>query len=200
MADIACQKNQHSKSSVALMRCVPIAIFTSRNLRETIDFARRDALLTHSHPTCQNANIAYCTAIAHLIECPKDVQGALSKASSTCLTAPGSSEDITTWINGEVADDARSDPGFLKHAFSLAFWHLRQRSTFEEALRDTLMRGGDTDANASIVGGMMGAYHGAEQLPSTLKEPVLACLSPRPRPAAYAACRIPDLVRKLYNY
>ncbi|CAI5498198.1 unnamed protein product [Closterium sp. Naga37s-1] len=52
--------------------------------------------------------------------------------------------------------------GWVKWGFLLAFYHLLRRSSYEEAIEDTLMRGGDTDTNAAIVGGMVGALHGVE--------------------------------------
>ncbi|CAI5996152.1 unnamed protein product [Closterium sp. NIES-64] len=52
--------------------------------------------------------------------------------------------------------------GWVKWGFLLAFYHLLRRSSYDEALEDTLVRGGDTDTNAAIVGGMVGALHGVE--------------------------------------
>ncbi|CAI7820838.1 unnamed protein product [Closterium sp. NIES-53] len=52
--------------------------------------------------------------------------------------------------------------GWVKWGFLLAFYHLLRRSSYEEAIEDTLVRGGDTDTNAAIVGGMVGALHGVE--------------------------------------
>jgi hypothetical protein len=41
-------------------------------------------------------------------------------------------------------------------------------------LQDVLSYGGDVDTNASIVMGMMGAFHGINGIPITLKEKVLS--------------------------
>ena len=60
--------------------------------------------------------------------------------------------------------------------------------------------GGDTDTNAAIVGGMLGALHGAGGVDAELLRPVLA-LDPesaaRPRPAWLAAARLPQLAAAL---
>lgn len=187
-----------SKSNGALVRCVPLCIYTARSLRETIDFSRRDCALSHMNPTCQNTNVAYCAALAHLLEHPKDAQGAIAKATATACTVPGAEDDILGWIDcRDDPGDVSASPGFVKHAFSLAFWHLRQGTDFELAIRDTISRGGDTNTNAAVVGGMLGAYHGTEGLPVHLVDPVLSGLNPRPRPMTYRASRIPELVNKL---
>lgn len=187
-----------SKANGALMRCIPICLFTAKNLRDTIDYARRDAALSHQNPTCQNANVAYCAAVAHLLECPKDTQGAMAKAAATSMTVALCEDDVASWISLDTLADASVNEGFVKHAFSMAFWHLKRGTDFETAIRETIAKGGDTDTNAAIVGGMMGAYHGAEAIPSYLVDPVVAGLNPRPRPMAYRASRIPDIVNKLY--
>ena len=47
--------------------------------------------------------------------------------------------------------------GHLKIAFMWAFHYLKNDFTYEAAIRDILMKGGDTDTNAAIVGGLLGA-------------------------------------------
>ena len=37
---------------------------------------------------------------------------------------------------------------------------------YEEALRETIRLGGDTDTNACIVGGLVGAFVGIKSIPS----------------------------------
>jgi ADP-ribosyl-[dinitrogen reductase] hydrolase len=47
--------------------------------------------------------------------------------------------------------------GFLKIAFVWAFYYLKNETTYSEALKEILLQGGDTDTNAAIVGGLLGA-------------------------------------------
>lgn len=105
--------------------------------------------------------------------------------------------------------------GFVAHALRLAFYHLRRRSTFEAALHHTLAAGGDTDINACIVGGMVGALHGAAAIPADLRSKVEGYrpLPPGQAPAdcatAPGACRerperlwgaqLAPLARRLYE-
>ena len=47
--------------------------------------------------------------------------------------------------------------GWLRHAFIIGFNLLRQEGmTYDKAIFETLMLGGDTDTNACIVGGLIG--------------------------------------------
>ena len=47
--------------------------------------------------------------------------------------------------------------GHLKIAFMWGFHYLREGMTYEDAMYDILGYGGDTDTNACIIGGLLGA-------------------------------------------
>ena len=47
--------------------------------------------------------------------------------------------------------------GLVMIAYQRAFHHLRVGATFQDAIRETVQEGGDTDTNAAIVGGLLGA-------------------------------------------
>ena len=81
--------------------------------------------------------------------------------------------------------------------------HLYLASSFEDALKDMLQRGGDVDTNAAIVGGMMGALHGLARIPNNMKEPVLARTAESPGkvvPALLCASHVPRLATALYGH
>lgn len=97
--------------------------------------------------------------------------------------------------------------GYVRHAFVLAFYHLRRRTPFVDAICQTLCRGGDTDTNACIVGGLMGALYGATAIPDWMTQPVLEpeveggqgsekwCK----RPADLQGTQVPHLAQQLYE-
>ena len=71
-----------------------------------------------------------------------------------------------------------------------------------DALTDTLLRGGDTDTNACIVGGMSGALHGLHSIPAQLRDVVLARNSTSPgnaRPDFLQPVNLLEKVDRLYN-
>ena len=51
---------------------------------------------------------------------------------------------------------------YVKTAILWSLYYLRKDSTFEEAVKDIISRGGDTKNNAAIVGGLIGAAKGIE--------------------------------------
>ena len=62
--------------------------------------------------------------------------------------------------------------------------------------REVLQGGGDTDTNACIVGGLLGAFHGINQIPEHFVKAVIDCDTKfgRNRPDFLHPRQIPDLV------
>lgn len=55
--------------------------------------------------------------------------------------------------------------GWVKIAFCFALYYLKNEIDIKDALHDMLLRGGDTDTNACIVAGLLGAFHGYSNIP-----------------------------------
>jgi ADP-ribosyl-[dinitrogen reductase] hydrolase len=73
-------------------------------------------------------------------------------------------------------------------------------SDYLTALKDVLSEGGDSDTNACIVGGLIGACVGASQLPPAMCQRVLTCdtrKGKRPRPDFLSPRDLEALVTKL---
>ncbi len=161
----AADNNKGSKANGALMRITPLAVAAAKYTEEdAIRFAKADARMTHPHVTCTEVNAAYVLAIRHLILNPGDSDGAFDIAYSYLQS---SMNEATEWMGNAIEGDlpdAHPQAGYVRIAFTYAFYHLKQRSSFRAALSDTLARGGDTDTNACIVGGLMGAYRGINKL------------------------------------
>jgi ADP-ribosyl-[dinitrogen reductase] hydrolase len=170
--------NITSEANGALMRVVPIAVWAAGVIDEDPiplirEYATEDACLSHPNQICIDANILYCIAVAHLIKYPGDALGALEaaekEADKNCTTV------VKEWLKDSHSlsgVDFCHNRGHVRYGFMGAFYHLRRRSMYHEALCDILMRGGDTDTNAAIVGGMIGALMGYEWIPEYIKEPV----------------------------
>ena len=80
--------------------------------------------------------------------------------------------------------------------------HLRLQSSFIDAISSILSMGGDTDTNAAIVGGMVGALQGADGIPDSMKTPVLARGNDSPgipRPAFLTTKALPTICHHLHR-
>jgi ADP-ribosyl-[dinitrogen reductase] hydrolase len=176
-----------SESNGSLMRCSPIGVWAAGDPALAARTARDDSMLTHSNPTCLEACAAYCAAIAAGVDgASKDemfeVAGAHAKGPAH--------EAIKRAAKGIAPTDFFTHQGWVLVALQNAFWCLHALD-FEEALVQTVGRGGDTDTNAAIAGALLGSHYGREKIPPRWIYPVLACRplaeagALRPRPIEY---------------
>ena len=174
--------NPDSQANGAMMRISPLGIFGADHDSEHVaEWARQDAAITHPHPVCQQANALFTMAIAHAVR-----QGCDGRSLY---------EQVVTWaedmeVYGSLLEAVRGAAealpadyvhlqGWVLTAFRNALWQLLHASNLEEAVVDTVMRGGDTDTNAAICGALLGAVWGRNAIPDQWTECVLNC-----RPAA----------------
>ena len=174
--------NPDSQANGAMMRISPLGIFSANHdLEHAAEWARQDAAITHPHPVCRQANALFTMAIAlavrggrstlrlydHVVTWAEDmeVEGSLLEAVRGAAETP-------------PADYVRRR-GWVLTAFRNALWQLLYAPNLEEAVVDTVMRGGDTDTNAAICGALLGAVGGRNAIPDQWAECVLNC-----RPAA----------------
>lgn len=192
-----------SKSNGSLMRATPLGVWGHRlPAEELANYARQDSCLSHPNPSCWQAVAAYAIAIAHLLNQLGDRQGAFAAANG--WAAAHADVEVQSWL----ADAAQGvvvpyEPqiGFVRIGFTHAFRHLLLGSGYVEAITETLAGGGDTDTNACIVGGLVGATVGAEAIPAAWREAVLSCdtAQGQPRPAFLHPQQVPALVEQLLS-
>lgn len=187
MRHAAAAKNADSKANGALMRATPLGGWGWRLDEEAmVAAAMADCGLTHPNPTCKHASAVYCLAIRHLVLNPGDGAGAFAAAEGWARRLHA--DEVVEWL-GLAGDDVdvgyEPQIGFVKYGFVHAFRHLRLGTRYRDALRETLLGGGDTDTNACIVGGLVGALHGEPGIPRAMAEAVTSCDTEkgRPRPA-----------------
>jgi ADP-ribosylglycohydrolase len=178
--------NPDSQANGTMMRISPLGIFgANHDLQQVAEWAKQDAALTHPHPVCLQANALFAMAIAQAIR--------------TRIGAQDLHEQIVLWADEMDADDslleaitgaAEAPPedyvhqqGWVLIAFRNALWQLLHASNLEEAVVDTVMRGGDTDTNAAICGALLGAVCGRDAIPEQIDR-VLAELPPCGRTGA----------------
>ncbi len=178
--------NMASKANGALMRASALGIWSTRlSMKEAAKSARDDASLTHPNPSCLCANAAYVVAIRHLLLNPGDGSGALEQAKAALGPTGHESEEVLSWLedaeNGELPS-AYPSAGFVRIAFCHAFHHMLRGHTYVQAVNQVLACGGDTDTNACIVGGLVGARVGISGIPEKMVRAVLDCDTTKGRP------------------
>jgi len=199
----AVKKNRDSKANGSLMRASAIGVWgAGRSIGSTVFAALFDARLTHPNPTCQWAGVAYVVAIRHLLLNPGDAAGALKLAADMLDEGEGDILEARSWLNDALRGELPASypqAGYIRIAFTWAFHHLSIQSSYESAIFATLARGGDTDTNACIVGGLIGALHGEKSIPEIMRGAVLDCdtRQGRPRPEWLQTTQVDLLIPRL---
>lgn len=214
-----------SEANGSLMRCTPLAIWGRRLPDSQLGLAALcDSLLTHPSPVVAAAESAYVLAAAHLIR-GNSVQQAVQAAEQwlqndfaamyvrgrEILHVPEfEAEDVReglettqTWLANAKAGKlppATVNIGWAKIAFTYAFGYLLHTPsmTFEDAVSKMLLQGGDTDTNAAIVGGLMGASIGANNIPQSFRDAIVKS-QPSDRPDWLWPSAVPELVQDLWD-
>jgi ADP-ribosyl-[dinitrogen reductase] hydrolase len=180
--------NPESQANGALMRISPLGVFgATYPLRQVADWAREDARLTHPHPVCQQLNALYAMAIAHGVATgisPKDLVGEMQRWAEDMNADQVVFNTIKASYETPPSDYVHQQ-GWVLIAFGNALWQLLNAPNLEEALVDTVSRGGDTDTNAAICGALLGAVHGLNALPRRWRETILNCRPEQGRPGVH---------------
>ena len=176
-----------SKANGSLMRASPLGVWGALHDDEaTAAAAIADAKMSHPNAACTDAAAAYAIAIASLVRAPGDRETAIARAKA--WVGAHADGEVRGWL-GDALDGRlpgfTPQDGFVRIAFTHAFAHLARGSDWESAVRETLAGGGDTDTNACIVGGLVGAACGVTAIPVRARSAVLECdhtraSSPRP--------------------
>ncbi len=208
-AGLTGRPNHSSQANGALMRISPLGIFgAGYELSQVSEWARLDASLTHPNSVCQQANALYAMAIAHSIR-----SGAGSQSLYESIQAWAAEMEVAPALTTAIQDAADSAPadyvhqqGWVLIALQNALWQLLHAPNLEEAVVDTVMRGGDTDTNAAICGALLGAVHGLDAVPDQWSQRVLNCRPEagkpgvhQPRPKCFWPVDALELAEKLLH-
>lgn len=194
--EIVRQLNSSSEANGSLMRATAIASYIDTHPKLDIQFgiqlAKEDAKLSHPNIVCQEVNMIYVFSLIHLLKgySTKDTLTLTDYFIQHSIT----SDKVKEWYFNESKDialmDCKQNMGHVRWGFVLSYYFLRNSTiSFEEAIKITLMKGGDTDTNAAIVGGLVACY---QEIPEYMLNPVLSfdCIKELPthrvRPSEYS--------------
>jgi ADP-ribosylglycohydrolase len=189
--------NPESQANGAMMRASPLGIQGARDSDyDAIDrWAEEDARITHPNPVCVDANILYTRAIAEAIrnpQIPLEIYELYGEIARWAEYAEDAVREAVKAAKESPPPSYTRQMGWVLIAFQNVLYQLLHARSFEEALVDTVMRGGDTDTNAAICGALLGAVYGLEGIPQRWRDAVLDCRpsadnprAKRPRPECY---------------
>ena len=137
--------------------------------------AARYNMLSHPNQVCLECNAIYVVALASLINNSGDA-GIAFRDVEHYIESSVNSEKVKAWFykDRHAIPDARMNIGHVRHAFCMAMNFLENPVEYEVGIRHVLRLGGDTDTNAAICGGILGAINGYDGIPDYMKLPVLS--------------------------
>lgn len=165
---------------------------------------RASTRVSHPNEICRGAVAAYSIAIATLLRTRGDREQAFDRAETWATqSAP---REVQSWF--AQARSMAPIPfgphiGWVGIAFAHAFRHLLAATGFREALHVIISGGGDTDTNACIAGGLIGAAAGLDGIPAEMVQAVVSCDTSQghhPRPDFLHPRNVPPLVEKLLTH
>jgi ADP-ribosylglycohydrolase len=160
----------------SLMRCLPTALAVAdpaRRIRESMELSA----LTHPDPRCTAACAAYNEIVAALIAGQTAIQAVavgLSTANAhggalvVHAVRLGTTMSLPEGVARNEAGTAHHDDGTggeVLHSLSLSIAAVLDPRSLEEVLVDVVRVSGDSDTDAAIAGGLLGARDGAAQIP-----------------------------------
>ena len=201
------KRDWNSQANGAMMRISPLGIFGANyELEQVAEWASEDAALTHPRPICRQANSLYASAIACAVHSgcgPLD----LYERVRTWAEKISAESTLMSAIEGAAIAppaDYIHQKGWALTAFRNALWQLLHADNLEEAVVDTIQRGGDTDTNAAICGALLGAVLGRKAIPERWVDVLLSCRPKkgdpnvrRPRPECYWPVDALELAERL---
>lgn len=186
MRQNAIQYNMESQANGALMRLAPLIVWASPAQHSLshyayIRLAEADACLSHCNPVCQSVNRLYMVLLTALLNAPDSasIEDRIHRALEAVRVELMDIHDtVQAWVLEVLRDQKETfectrNVGHVKHALQLTLYCLLKNMSFEDGIAFTLMRGGDTDTNAAIVGAVLGALHGYDAIPEYMRTPVL---------------------------
>ena len=183
ITDVLCgieDMSRRSEANGALMRVTPIAtwwashplqrkgVCVEETARMAAAAAEQDARLSHPGRVTRDVNAVYTYAVTLLLLGCSPAEAIVrvdAMVRERCA-------EVQQWVEESKWEmsDARVLIGHVRHAFVAALWFLRRPEIrYEEAMCMVLQRGGDTDTNAAIVGGLVACYM---PIPEAMKKAV----------------------------
>jgi len=165
---LANQENPgRSAGNGSVMRCIPVALRYHDDPDRLIRVSTQQAAITHADERCTwgaaavnlaarellHGNIYFIDEVMHRIgdRAPRALREAIHRV-------PREGE-------GDLPIARAGEAGYVVHCVEIAFWFVTHDRSLEEALIALAQAGGDTDTNAAVAGGLLGARYGDVALP-----------------------------------
>jgi ADP-ribosyl-[dinitrogen reductase] hydrolase len=161
----------------SLMRCSPMALWFGPfpPVRSAFDWlygqVRSMSIVTHTHPHCIESCWVYVNVLTQLLRDNPYWRDGLATSDAYVVKR--------VRLRLDDANDFPYDPGAwpargtAEFSLYVALYALQNAQSFAEGIELAIRVGGDTDTNAAIAGGLLGAKYGYEEIPPAWREGIL---------------------------
>lgn len=155
------------KGNGALMRVLPLALWHKGTDKELVQDAHRQCLVTHGHLCNQVCCALYCLTARFLLKgvCFKEaLSNALAVLNNIYNNMPEYKQELEWSIRpGSVWEG--SGGGYVVDCLKSAFMVMGRAASYEDAVKQAVMLGNDTDTTACVTGGLAGILYGFNGIP-----------------------------------
>jgi ADP-ribosyl-[dinitrogen reductase] hydrolase len=156
-----------SAGNGSVMYCGPLGLAYANRPDELFGLAPALSALTHFDERCRTSVLTVTLAVAGLVR-GEDRRSAAEHALGAVLERDGGEElEFLVEQVGPSRPIDGPDQGFCLFTTAVALHALLRFEAFEPALRHVVGLGGDADTNGAVAGALLGAFVGADGLPSS---------------------------------
>mgnify|MGYP002510355105 FL=1 len=155
------------KGNGALMRTLPLALWHGGTDRELVLAAHDQCRITHGNPCNQVCCALYCLAARYLAagqECAPALAEAVRVLRELYREMPDHEKELEWSVRPELPWQGKGS-GYVVDCLRSAFMILARAESYEEAVKQAVMLGDDTDTTACVAGGLAGIVYGEDGIP-----------------------------------
>lgn len=157
-----------------ISRCLPVALRTFQQPANLISGTYHTAVLTHPDERCAWGAVAINVAAACFLQGRRDFIGDVIESLASNQAPP----ELLAAVRRVPLEKREELPvvgpaaGYVVHGVEIALWFAYHEPNLERGLLWLVNAGGDTDTNAAVAGGLMGARDGEHAVPARWTEAV----------------------------
>ncbi len=156
------------KGNGALMRVLPLALWHQGTEKELVKDAHAQCLITHGNPCNQVCCALYCLTARRLLAgqtFKAALAGAVKSLRALYEGKPVYQEQLEWGIRPDLPWEG-SGSGYVVDCLRSAFMIMERAVDYEDAVRQAVMLGNDTDTTACVTGGLAGILYGFDRIPA----------------------------------
>ena len=163
------QESRGRAGNGAVMRALPVALATLGTPRNLVSATLHTAELTHPEPEASWSAVAVNVAAHCLLHGRRDFVPEVLAALEVQVDVPLEILEAVRRVPFARREDlpiTGASSGYAVHCMEIALWFAHHEPQLERGLCWLASAGGDTDTNAAVAGGLMGARDGDAAVPA----------------------------------